>query len=505
MNKENREIFYNIGSSLIHLALSSVILFYIYRLAKDELGLELIGLWSVIVAIASFGNIGTFGFSGSLVKHTAELKAKQQENAINGMLNSSAVIMMGLLSIFLMAVYGLSLFFLDLIVDIKYVDLGYTLLPYALATFFINALGYLVLSVIEGLNRNWQRNIALIVSQIVFLFAAICLVPKMGILGLFYSQILQAITICIGAWVLIKINLTRYTMFELSKQRQLVKEVISYGVKFQSVSLFQMFCEPVTKFYLSRYGGLSLVGLFEIASRLVVQIRAILLAVVSNLLPKLVGIHSTQSSEKVRISFRNIFGVNYDLFVLSFGLLIVFSPYIIEIWLGQMDNQLILLVNWLSLAWFINSTAIVPYIFNLGSGILKGNVWSHAMMAFFNVILGLMVIVLNLEAIWFVFVWLFSLVVGSGYILFEYRLRNHIKFFSLFTNQNYFVLGLTVAFVIVLQFLHNSSWVDKSIYYTIGSSLYFVSIVVYFLRSKSFQIIKEYFSTFSSLHIGKQP
>ena len=54
-----------------------------------------------------------------------------------------------------------------------------------------------------------------------------------------------------------------------------MKKVFKYGMNFQAIGLAQMLYDPITKSILSKYGSLDFVAIFEMASKLVIQVRSI--------------------------------------------------------------------------------------------------------------------------------------------------------------------------------------------------------------------------------------
>jgi len=499
LSKVNREIFFNTISSVASILVSSLVLFYLYRVANHQIGLEQIGLWSIVMTVTSVGSIGSFGFSGSLLKFTADLKAKGNSNDIPGILNSSILLIGILLIAFLGIIYLGSLLILDQFVDTRYIDIVFTILPLSFLIFYISTIGYLVLSTIEGLNKNWQKNIVVVGCQLIMLICALIWMPKFGVFGIFYAQLVQAISLLLSALTLVKINVPSYTVSALNRKKETMKSIMVYGLKFQAQSILLMLCDPVTKMFLSRYGGLSYVGIYEMASRAVLQVRTIIVSMVSNLVPKIVHIHSRNNEEEIRQSFKNVFNVNFDFFIFIFGAMILFAPLGVQVWLGKPNPELTWFIQVLSVGWFLNSVALVPYIFNLGSGHLNGNVISHAIMAGLNIIIGLLIILSNLEAQWFIYGWMVALAVGSIYVLLEYLRRHYLYLGEIFTFHKSIMVFIAAAGIIIIHL---------SMIYSVLPPLFIVGCIgavflgaglVYLRYSATYSIMKRYFESFIKL------
>lgn len=499
MGKVNKIIFINILTSIAFILVNTLVLFFVYRIAKDQIGIELIGLWSIITAITSMGNVGTFGFSGSLVKHTAEFKAKGQEEEIAGILNSSILLLALLLLLFLLFIYVMSFVFLQYVVNYKYLDLGLNLLPISLCVFYFTSIGYLMLSVIEGLNKNWQKNSILTISSILLLLSVFLMIDDFGIYGLLYAQVIQAVSTLFLALALVFINVHKYAITKYCVDKRRIKEIMTYGMKFQLVSVLQIIADPITKFFLSRYGGLSLVGIYEMASRLVLQMRVLLSSLTANLLPKLVEANVTQSKNRVKQLFINVFRLNYDIFSIAFGMLIIFCPLIVRLWLGEIDEKLVYVIRVLSIAWFINSTMIVPYVYNLGSGNLKGNIASHILIALINIVFGFLIIIINGGPMLFIYAWSIALALGSSYLLWEYAKRNELRLAELFSIGNLGIFAITFICLVAMGVgLYLKLMHEYAIYMTV-MLLYILLTFMYFKNSVSMYFAKEYFNSFFRL------
>jgi hypothetical protein len=62
LSKVNREIFFNTISSVASILVSSLVLFYLYRVANHQIGLEQIGLWSIVMTVTSSGPLAPLDF-----------------------------------------------------------------------------------------------------------------------------------------------------------------------------------------------------------------------------------------------------------------------------------------------------------------------------------------------------------------------------------------------------------------------------------------------------------
>ncbi|MEO8861491.1 MAG: hypothetical protein ABI358_08715, partial [Ginsengibacter sp.] len=84
LSKINRNTAWLIALSVV-IALSQ---FIVYALINKNLGKELLGVWSLVVAATSIGQISSFGFSNSLVRYLPEMIFKDQREDVRKMLGT---------------------------------------------------------------------------------------------------------------------------------------------------------------------------------------------------------------------------------------------------------------------------------------------------------------------------------------------------------------------------------------------------------------------------------
>ena len=61
--------------------------------------------------------------------------------------------------------------------------------------------------------------------------------------------------------------------------------MMGYGLNIQMISVSQMLYDPITKGLLVKFGGLDLAGYYEMANRMVIQLRGLIVSAVQVLVP----------------------------------------------------------------------------------------------------------------------------------------------------------------------------------------------------------------------------
>src|SRR5258708_7643658 len=87
---EQRKVLVNITATVLQVACVGGIQFLLYRFILKELGVEQLGLWSVILASTLFFN-NMLGLTGSVVKFVAKYLALGDEKAVSGVIQTATV------------------------------------------------------------------------------------------------------------------------------------------------------------------------------------------------------------------------------------------------------------------------------------------------------------------------------------------------------------------------------------------------------------------------------
>lgn len=467
--------------SVIQIVIVSICVFYLYKYIIQTIGLEKLGLWSLILSVTSLATIGNFGFTGSLVKFSAELSVKEEYKKINAILNTSVLAVSLLLAILLPIIFFIGYYCIGYFVDEKWISTSQDLLFYALISLYINIIAGLYFSILEGLNLAYLRSISFILATIFYMVIAIIFIGKYDILGLAYAQVLQALFFLILAILCSKTRVQNFNYFYFKWHKDLMKKVFNYSVNFQAIGIAQMLYDPITKAILSKYGSLDYVAVFEMASKLVIQVRSISTAIIQNVVPKIVTLNVTFGSKKILDAYKKIHNINLFLMFTSLVLIIPFANIISIFLLGESDSSFIIVLIVICFGWLLNSLNIPSYMINLGTGNLKWNVISHLAIGFFNLLFCSIVGYFFGNGMYIIFSWILSLIIGSSFITIEYHLRNKLLFQFVFNKVFFKLSGLLVLLLISSYYINNQT---NNIYFLIIVQITLVLIYFYFIIFK---------------------
>ena len=272
---------------------------------------------------------------------------------------------------------------------LKYHEVVIKVLPLLLSAFFLNALTSVFASVIDGLNLIYFRNIIYALASILFLITSWLLLKRFNFVGLIYSQLIQSTVLLISCFMLVVLRLKGFSLTRFYFNKNTFKQIISDGLKFQLIGITLLFFDPVSKYCLMRFGGLSAVGFYEMANRLISQLRSVIVSANQVIVPLIAKEDLSSSNSIIRYYHKTIRVTG----VLSLCLLIfvfIYSPLISLVWLGSTNFYFIFSLIVLSVGWCFNIFSVPAYYFYIGLGDLKWNVVSHLVLAVSNLSLGLL-------------------------------------------------------------------------------------------------------------------
>jgi O-antigen/teichoic acid export membrane protein len=349
--------------------------------------------------------------------------------------------------IFLLIAYPVIIFVLKLILPSISFEKAISILPFAIISLWVVVITSIFQSGIDGYQRIDVRSFVMIGSSFFHLILSFVLVPHYGLMGLAYARTIQTITVLIISWVIIKRFIPALPFFPYKWDLKVFREIIRYGVNFQAISILQMLCEPTTKALLARFGDLAMVGYYEMASRMLMQFRSLLVSANQVLVP-VIAKFQEQNSENIFKIYKLNYRLIFYLSVPYYSMIIAGTPLISELWIGEYVSEFVLFSILFGISLLVNTLSVPAYFSYLGIGILKWNVLGHAITAFGNIILGFFVGYI-FGGIGVVSAWVVSSIVGSLFIVVSYHFLRNIPLGHFFLSENKMV---SFAGIVVISF-----------------------------------------------------
>lgn len=377
----------NVVFAGLQILLSGISLFVLYKILIIQIGIELLGVWSIVMAFSAFLRTGDFGFAGSIVKFVSENVTKGDMKKVENIISTSITSVSVILGFLLIISYFIIPRFLPLFVSKEYLDLALELFPYSIISVWLAVLGTLVIFVFDGINRVDIRSSFLVISNLFLVGLSIFAVYSFGFIGLGYAQVAHAGIQLLIAWILVNKHLKIDTFSPFSFDFVLFKEMFSYSVHLQVASLMAMLLEPISKLFLGYFGTMSSVGYFEMANRLVMQVRNIIVNANQALVPMLSKAHT--ENEDLKSSYMTTLKVLFVVSLCFYSFTGFLTSFISEIWIGHYEKDFIYFTYILLISLGINTLASAAYFTNVGTGDVKFNTIAQFIMGISNFLLGM--------------------------------------------------------------------------------------------------------------------
>jgi O-antigen/teichoic acid export membrane protein len=443
----------NASVSVIQTVISGLVLFFLYRYLIDHLGSEQLGLWSVMLASTSIARLGDMGLTGSVVKFIARYHALKDNKQAGEVLQTAAISIAFIMGFLCLAVYPLLDNLLAFTIPAASMPQAMSILPWAVFSLWLGGIAGIFQSGLDGCQRMDIRNMLMIFGNIFFLIAAVWAVPKFGLVGLAIVQSLQVILLMLGSWFALRTQFKTLPWFPMNWSKEKFQEMLSYAVYFQINSLVILLLDPLTKLLMSRYGGLSSAAYYEMASQLVLKLRALIIAANQVLVPAVAELHEI-SPEKVRDIYLKSYRILFFVTIPFYASILITLPAVSILWIGYSELQFLLYGTILLVGWGLNTLSGPAYFINLGTGDLKWNSISHVLMAILNVLFGTSLGALY-GSVGVAIASMAALILGSWLLIYTVQIKYKIPFYMIIPREHYKLL------IAVFSYTAISIWINS--------------------------------------------
>ena len=448
---QKRQILINAIMSTTQVAVIGGILFILYRFLLKTIGIEQLGIWSLVLATTAVTQIANLGLSGSVVKFVAKYIARGENENVSNIIQTASISVAVFVGLILMIGYPIARCILRLVILPESLPSAFAILPYAFLALWIMIVTSIFQAGLDGHQRIDLRCLLLMGGALFHLFLCFMFVPIHGLMGLAYARVIVNFTVLISSWILIKRYIPLLPIFPSKWNKNLFKEIIRYSVNFQVMTVATMLYDPITKALLSKFGGLSMVGYYEMANKMIIHLRALIVSANQVLIPVIADLKE-RTPKKIQSIYLTSYQLIFYLALPLYSLIIVSMPIISELWIGYYEKNFVLFGILLAIGWFFYTLNAPARYVNLGTGELRWNVISHIVIALLNVGLGFLM-GFSYGGIGVVVAWVISLALGSSIIYLSYHIRHKIPLIELAPKASRIIIitcliGIFSSFVI---------------------------------------------------------
>jgi O-antigen/teichoic acid export membrane protein len=464
------KITFNAISAILKVVIVGLVYLILYKFVLAQIGIKLFGVWSLIIATTSVVSLANFGISSSIVKFVSMYYTRNRTDLIIKLVFTSIIFIVSTYTLISILIYFVGTYLLHFVIEKEYLDIAISILPFSLISLIINALSGVFNSTLDGIQKNYIKSYVITLSSVVLLILSILLTPKFGILGLVYAQIIQSLFVLfVSAFYYKKLFHFEFD-FGWHWDRTLFKEIFNYGVKVQVSSILEMTADPIVKFLLTKFGGLAMVGYYEMASRLVKQLRGLIVSANQVIIP-VISESKESNPGNINILYKKVFSFVLYLDIMLTTIILISAPVVSLIWIGHYESIFVNILLLSSAAFFFNISSTPAYFNFMGEGKLNDILLSISIGFFISISLGYF-LGLYFGGIGVVIAANIGLVLNSILLLSAYHKFKELKVLNLISEYD---LKLILSSVV---FIGSSNYIFYSIYYNRSTS---VEILLYTL------------------------
>lgn len=493
----------NTYSSLGQVIFTGVTLFFQYKFLILELGLEQLGIWSLLLSVSSSVGILNSGFTGSIVRYVAEFHTENKSMDAMKLIQTfftTIFVLFLLISILLIANQGFIIQMVNL--EEKNNTIFTDLLPLTLGILLLSTLGGVFLSALEGVQKLYIRNFILMGASVITLVAAIAFVPAYQIKGITFAYLSAHTFTYLAGWYFIRKNIDQpLHLLPFGWNNDIFKRTFSYNLKFQAISISSILNDPLLRIIMVRYTGLQTAGLYELASKIIMQMRALLITATQALVPVFASLGKERKKEALHY-YHQSYELTFFAGLCSFSALAVASPLISMLWIGFPSGDFVWLMVILTIGWLANCLSTPAYFANTGFGTINSNLISHLIINIISLSICLGFALMGM-GFWLITGWSLALFLSSVYILFFFISGNDLPYSSLFPKGTFGYL-LASSSGILLSILLIEAGPGSAIQKSGGSLLLYLTIQLgyFYFSGTGHRLIRILFSAKKPDHPG---
>jgi len=363
----------NVVYAVAELGVNAALLFLSYRMIIWQGGLAVLGLWSTLYAWTTLIRVGDLGMANATTRLVALHDIRSEPERIRQYIETG-IISQAAIYLALATVGYLSLSaFIAGSVGVEHRAQAEQVLPYLFASFFLFNLAGTVLGSIQGLHIGYVRSQLAVFGTLLQLFGVVVLVPQLQLVGLAVAQILQYLIVNVIGWLLLRRYAGATNWLPRRFSRPALAEMLSFSLASQVASSASGLFEPFSKMLVGTFGGLHLLGLYELAYKTVSLPRNIVVAGVSASIPamsRLLVIDPERSRRLYRQSVRR-----GTLAMGGVGLLLVFGAPLASLAMtASLEHTYLWMCAILFAGFFANTNGAAAYNLGMASARLRGNI-----------------------------------------------------------------------------------------------------------------------------------
>ncbi|MFB9950280.1 lipopolysaccharide biosynthesis protein [Rhizobium puerariae] len=363
----------NVIFALVAFGVNIGLVFISYRLLILQGGIQAVGLWSTLFAWTSLIRIGDVGMANATIRFAAMHDMESESEKIREYVETG-IISNGALFCFL-AVLGYIVFsnFVGGLVEQTHVAEAEQVLPVMFGGFFLMNFANVILGSIQGLHLGFVNSQLTVLGNLVQIGAAVFLVPRYGVLGMAWAQVIQYSSMSVVGWYVARRAVSSRNIVPARFSIPAFREMLGFSLRSQVANVSNGLFEPLSKILVSHFGGLQVQGLYELAYKTLWLPRTAVISGVSAMIPSLTHLFRTDREKLWPIYSKSVTYSTLAVLALSIGA-VVASPVISWLWIGRVEINYTYFVAIFAVGIVLNAFGAAAYNLAIVTGELRYNI-----------------------------------------------------------------------------------------------------------------------------------
>jgi O-antigen/teichoic acid export membrane protein len=360
-----RNSIYSVVNDLVNIPLKLILISYIIA----KIGIAEYGIWSLIGVLGGQIAQMTLSIPQGITKYVPEYMAQKLTDKVNEVLSTALVLYLVIGLVFLIFAFIFQHWVFVYIFHLspeQYHRFNFIFWG-AVIVFIGNHIFGIYPSLLNGLQRmDLVSSISMVSNIVEVIISLLILHQGWGLTGLVWLMIfIDSATISMyiiyskSQFKPLKINFRLFNYQEL-------KKILKYSLQLQVSGFASQAVVDLPKVFISYFLGTGATGLYDVALKVVVILRKLLMRLISPIMPAASELYALQQNTTIKRLFlqalRYLFLLGFPLFAFIFA----FAPHLVRFWLGPgVDIRVIALtMRWLTICFWINLT-VAPAAFLL--------------------------------------------------------------------------------------------------------------------------------------------
>lgn len=379
MSNEKFNLRKNVRISVISFVINVVLVFVSYRFVIMYEGIEAVGLWSLLMAWGALIRIGDVGMGGAILRFISTKNIEYEAVEIRAFIDTGLIMNFVAFLILTLLGYALVSFNLASLVHNDMINQAQSVLPIMFMGIFFSTMSAVLIASLQGVHLGYIGSYLTVGGNLLQIFFVLLLVPKMGLLGLAWSQLIQFGLISLLGWIFIVQKIKIGTILPVGFSFLILREMFAFSLKAQVANVANGLFEPVSKILFSQFGSLQGQGFYELAYKTVSLTRNVVVSGLFASLPTLTNLIHSNLLEAQIFYKKSQKHVTKAVSVVMISV-IVFSPLVSWVWMGKFEMDYWLFVVCISFGFWVNTLGATAYNLGLATGIMKNNIMASLSM-----------------------------------------------------------------------------------------------------------------------------